>query len=104
MKSPRSTAASACSNFTRTSTKAETKRNSKDEVRALLDRLPDDVRVEDIQYHPSAGAVVMGSSSDANIREQIYYAASRPSSVTIACPISVVPTRRMFGCMMSPVR
>ena len=31
--------------------KPETKRNAKDEVRALLDRLPDDVTLEDIRYH-----------------------------------------------------
>jgi hypothetical protein len=31
--------------------KAETKRSAKDEVRALLDRLPDDVTLEKIQYH-----------------------------------------------------
>jgi hypothetical protein len=34
-----------------TEAKAETRRNAKDEVRALLDRLPDDVTLEDIQYH-----------------------------------------------------
>ena len=28
-----------------------TARSAKDEVRALLDRLPDDVTLEDIQYH-----------------------------------------------------
>jgi hypothetical protein len=30
---------------------AEAKLSAKDEVRALLDRLPDDVTLEDIQYH-----------------------------------------------------
>jgi hypothetical protein len=34
-----------------TEAKAETKRTAKDEVRALLDRLPDDVTLEDIRYH-----------------------------------------------------
>jgi hypothetical protein len=34
-----------------TEAKAETKRTAKDEVRALLDRLPDDVTLEKIQYH-----------------------------------------------------
>jgi hypothetical protein len=34
-----------------TEVKAEIKRSAKDEVRALLDRLPDDVTLEDIQYH-----------------------------------------------------
>jgi hypothetical protein len=32
-------------------TKTENKRSAKDEVRALLDRLPDEVTLEDIQYH-----------------------------------------------------
>jgi hypothetical protein len=32
-------------------TKAGAKLSAKDEVRALLDRLPDDVTLEDIQYH-----------------------------------------------------
>jgi hypothetical protein len=32
-------------------TTAQTKLSAKDEVRALLDRLPDDVTLEDIQYH-----------------------------------------------------
>jgi hypothetical protein len=31
--------------------KASTKLSAKDEVRPLLDRLPDDVTLEDIQYH-----------------------------------------------------
>jgi hypothetical protein len=31
--------------------KAQAKLSAKDEVRALLDRLPDDVTLEDIQYH-----------------------------------------------------
>jgi hypothetical protein len=30
---------------------AEQRLSAKDEVRALLDRLPDDVTLEDIQYH-----------------------------------------------------
>jgi hypothetical protein len=30
---------------------AQKKLSAKDEVRALLDRLPDDVTLEDIQYH-----------------------------------------------------
>jgi hypothetical protein len=34
-----------------TEAKAETRRSAKDEVRALLDRQPDDVTLEDIQYH-----------------------------------------------------
>jgi hypothetical protein len=34
-----------------TTVTAETKLSAKDEVRALLDRLPDDVTLEDIQYH-----------------------------------------------------
>jgi hypothetical protein len=36
---------------TDTTVTAETKLSAKDEVRALLDRLPDDVTLEDIQYH-----------------------------------------------------
>ena len=31
--------------------KAQAKLSAKDEVRALLDRLPDDATLEDIQYH-----------------------------------------------------
>jgi hypothetical protein len=31
--------------------KAKTTRSAKDEVRALLDRLPDNMTLEDIQYH-----------------------------------------------------
>jgi hypothetical protein len=31
--------------------KPQAKLSAKDEVRALLDRLPDDVTLEDIQYH-----------------------------------------------------
>jgi hypothetical protein len=34
-----------------TDTPAKPKLSAKDEVRALLDRLPDDVTLEDIQYH-----------------------------------------------------
>jgi hypothetical protein len=52
----------------------------------------------------SVGAVVMGLLQRCGFAEHIYHAASRSSSVTIAWPISAVPTRRMFGCMMSPVR
>ena len=36
---------------TDTATAAKAKLTAKDEVRALLDRLPDDVTLEDIQYH-----------------------------------------------------
>jgi hypothetical protein len=34
-----------------TTVTAKAKLSAKDEVRALLDRLPDDVTLEDIQYH-----------------------------------------------------
>jgi N-dimethylarginine dimethylaminohydrolase len=36
---------------TETATKDRTKLSAKEEVRALLDRLPDTVTLEDIQYH-----------------------------------------------------
>jgi cell division septum initiation protein DivIVA len=36
---------------TETATKTRGRLSAKDEVRALLDRLPDDVTLEDIQYH-----------------------------------------------------
>jgi hypothetical protein len=43
--------------------KAETKRNAKDEVRALLDLLPDDVTLEDIQYHLDVAGKVLRAES-----------------------------------------
>jgi hypothetical protein len=48
-----------------TEAKAETKRNAKDEVRALLDRLPDDVTLEDIQYHLDVVVKVLGAEERA---------------------------------------
>lgn len=38
--------------------------SAKDEVRALLDRLPDDVTLEDIQYHLDVVAKVLRAEAD----------------------------------------
>ena len=43
----------------------EAKRSAKDEVRALLDRLPDDVTLEDIQYHLDVMVKVLQSEEQA---------------------------------------
>ncbi len=40
-------------------TKVNAKLSAKDEVRALLDRLPDNVTLEDIQYHLDVVAKVL---------------------------------------------
>lgn len=45
-------------------TKAGAKLSAKDEVRALLDRLPDDVTLEDIQYHLDVVVKVLEAEAD----------------------------------------
>jgi hypothetical protein len=49
---------------TDTATKDRTKLSAKDEVRALLDRLPDNVTLEDIQYHLDVVVKVLEAESD----------------------------------------
>ena len=43
---------------------AQKKLSAKDEVRALLDRLPDDVTLEDIQYHLDVVVKVLEAEAD----------------------------------------
>jgi len=43
---------------------AKQKLSPKDEVRALLDRLPDDVTLEDIQYHLDVVVKVLEAEAD----------------------------------------
>ena len=43
----------------------------KDEVRALLDRLPDEVTLEDIQYHLDVVVKVLGAEASAERGEGI---------------------------------
>lgn len=45
-------------------TAAREKLSAKDEVRALLDRLPDDVTLEDIQYHLDVVVKVLEAEAD----------------------------------------
>ena len=47
-----------------TAVAAKPKPSSKDEVRALLDRLPDDVTLEDIQYHLDVVVKVLEAEAD----------------------------------------
>jgi hypothetical protein len=49
---------------TDTATKDRTKLSAKDEVRALLDRLPDNVTLEDIQYHLDVVVKVLEAEAD----------------------------------------
>ena len=47
-----------------TAVAAKPKLSPKDEVRALLDRLPDDVTLEDIQYHLDVVIKVLEAEAD----------------------------------------
>jgi hypothetical protein len=47
-----------------TAVAAKPKLSAKDEVRALLDRLPDDVTLEDIQYHLDVVIKVLEAEAD----------------------------------------
>ena len=50
---------------------AKPKLSAKDEVRALLDRLPDDVTLEDIQYHLDVVVKVLEAEASAERGEGI---------------------------------
>jgi len=49
----------------------KSKLSAKDEVRALLDRLPDDVTLEDIQYHLDVVVKVLEAEASAERGEGI---------------------------------
>ena len=54
-----------------TAVAAKPKLSPKDEVRALLDRLPDDVTLEDIQYHLDVVVKVLEAESSLDRGEGI---------------------------------
>ncbi len=54
-----------------TTVAAKPKLAAKDEVRALLDRLPDDVTLEDIQYHLDVVVKVLEAEAQADRGEGI---------------------------------
>jgi hypothetical protein len=56
---------------TDTAVAAKQKASAKDEVRALLDRLPDDVTFEDIQYHLDVVVKVLEAETQADRGEGI---------------------------------